>query len=322
MADLAVPGITFALLRMLDSRSRHGLLLLVGFCLNPLQVLFTVQHGNFDVFPEFWIILMLICLIRFRRQDQEIDYLLAAACLGMGGFSKTFPLMLWPLLAPGARKVSWRAKLLAACLVVGPTTLALAPLYVISPDAVSHDVIHYRSNGQSIGLMGLFSFFNAAPNGASYATFFTYAFLAVLTALAVRLWHHDLRNDRDLVLLAATILLSAFILGSDYGPQYWFWVTPLLLIVYQQFPKLRVLLSIAAIIIIGTNLFEYAIMRSLGQIWIFWHPTEYSLRQYGEKLMYSDPDLARLQLPMTLASFAILFAGIMTLYRCQRENHS
>jgi len=315
LADLAVLAGIFFLLRMLDSRARHGTLLLLGYCLNPLLVLLTVQHANFDAFPEFWIVLMLICLIRFRRERQEIDYLLAALCLGMGGFSKTFPLMLWPLLAPGARKLSWRARLLAAALAVGPTALALAPLYVISPDAVSHDVIHYRSFGQHFGLLGLLTLLHAAPAETPYATAFTYIFLAMLTILASRLWKHDFTNDSDLVLLASMILLSAFLLGSGYGPQYWFWVTPLLLIVYQQYRKLRVVLFIAGIVIIGTNIYEYAIIRALGQFWISWHPSSQQLKDYAEKVLYSDPARALLQLPMTLASLAVLAAGIVTLIR-------
>jgi len=312
-ADLGVLAATFFLLRLLDPRSSHGLLILLGYCLNPLLVLLTIQHCNFDAFAELWIILLLICLIRFRRKGQAIDYLLAAACLGMGGFTKTFPLMLWPLLAPGARKVSARARWLAAGLVIGPITLSLAPLYVLSPAEISQNVIHYRSFGASFGILGLLNVLHAEPDTAIYSTAFTGIFLIGLALLALYLRRNGAPRDSDLVLLTATILLSSFALGPGYGSQYWFWVVPLLLVIYQQYKQLRIVLSIGGVIIIATNIFEYAILRSLGQFWIKWRPSSEGLKQYGEKILFSDPDLAKLHLPMTLASLAILAAGIATL---------
>ncbi len=318
-ADLGVLAATFFLLRMLDPRSNHGPLLLLGYCLNPLLVLLTIQHGNFDAFAELWIILLLICLIRFRRGRREIDYLLAAACLGMGGFTKTFPLMLWPLLAPGARQVSPRVRWLAAGLVVGPITFALAPLYVLSPAEISHDVVHYHSFGASFGILGLLNVLHAQPHPAAYSAIFACIFLAGLAGLALHLWRKDLASDGDLVLLATIILLSSFVLGPGYGSQYWFWVAPLLLVVYQQYKKLRTVLLIAAIVIVATNIFEYAIIPSLGRFWICWHPASEGLKQYGQKILFSDPDLAKLCLPMTLASLALLMSGIAVLARVTRD---
>ncbi|HEY1921653.1 MAG TPA: hypothetical protein VGG44_02720, partial [Tepidisphaeraceae bacterium] len=113
VADAGVLTATFFLLRLLAPRAKNGVLLLVGYCLNPLVTLLTVQHANFDAFAELWILLFLICLVRYRRGGKEIDFLLAAACLGMGGFTKTFPLMLWPLLAPGMRRMTGMGRLLA-----------------------------------------------------------------------------------------------------------------------------------------------------------------------------------------------------------------
>ncbi|MGD0462333.1 MAG: hypothetical protein ABSB74_07570 [Tepidisphaeraceae bacterium] len=311
-ADLGVLAASFLLLRMLGSG--YGLLLLLGYCLNPLLTLLTVQHGNFDAFAELWILLLLIFLLRFRRGRKEIDFLLAAACLGMGGFTKTFPLMLWPLLAPAARQVSAPARWLACGLVVGPIALAIAPLYVVAPEHVFHDVISYRGVGGSFGVLGLLNVIHLEPDAAVYSGIFTCVFLAGLAALAIRLWREDLPGDDDVVLLTAVILLASFVLGPGYGPQYWFWVTPLLLVCYRQYRRLRIVLLVAAVIIVATNIFEYAVLRSLGQFWLAGHPSE-GLERYSEKLLFSDPDLARLCLPMTLASLFLLAACAAVLAR-------
>jgi hypothetical protein len=322
VGDLGVLAATFFLLRMLAPQSNHGLLFLLGYCLNPLLVLLTIQHGNFDAIAELWIVLMLICLIRFRRGRQEIDFLLAAACLGMGGFTKTFPLMLWPLLAWGARTVSARTRWLAAGLIVGPITLALAPLYVLSPAEVSSHVIHYRGFSECFGILGLLNVLHAEPDHAAYSTIFTCLFLAGLAVLALRLWRRDITSDSDVVLLATIILLSSFALGPGYAPQYWFWVTPLLLVVYQQYKKARVVLLPASIVIVATNVFEYAIVPSLGEFWTGWGRSSERLKQYGERILFSDPDLAKLHLPMTLASLAVLAVAIAMLGRGKQRAES
>jgi hypothetical protein len=288
---------------------------LIGYCLNPLLILLTVQHGNFDAFAELWIILMLTLLIRFRRRRQVVDYLLAALCLGMGAFTKTFPLILWPLLVPGARCVSARARWLAAGLALGPTLLSLMPLYVLNPAEISRNVIEYRSFGPSFGVMGLLTILRAHSLAADYSTAFTPVFFIALTAIAARLWRRDVREDRDLVLLAALILLGSFLLGPGYGPQYWFWVVPLFVVVFSEFKKLRIILLIAGVVVVATNVFEYALIRSLGQFWIEWHPSADALREYGEKLLTSDLVQAKLRWPMSLVSMLVLIGGIWSFWR-------
>jgi hypothetical protein len=314
IADAGVLAATFFLLRMLAPRAKYGILLLVGYCLNPLVTLLTVQHANFDAFAELWILLFLIFLVRYRRGGETIDFLLAAACLGMGGFTKTFPLMLWPLLAPGARRLSWGGRLLTCGLVIGPAALTLAPLYAMSPDAVFQDVLSYRGIGQSFGVFGVLNAIHLEPDLAVYSRIFTCVFLVGLAVLAARLWRKDLYEDSDVVLLATVILLASFVLGSAYGSQYWFWVIPLLLVCYREYRPLRMALLIAGVVIVGTNIYEYAVLPSLGQFWVWWYPSE-GLEGYGEKLFSSPPDLARLRLGMTITSFWMLGACAAVLVR-------
>jgi hypothetical protein len=301
-------------MRLLDRGEKYGRLLFYGYCLNPLLILLTVQHANFDAFATFWVLLCLRFLIRFRREGNPVDWLIAAGCLGMGAFTKTFPLLLWPILAPGARRLGGRAAILGALLVTLPAALSLAPLYVLNPDSISRNVLGYRSFGTDFGLLSLFHLIGLDGVVHPYAHIFPTLFFVASAVLAICLWRRDLRRDDDLVLLVALLLLATFTLGTGYGSQYWFWVVPLLLIVYRQFPgPLRIILAIAAIVTVATNIFEYAFERvPLGAFWYWRFPSE-SLARLDHQLMYSSYLLPLVRMPMTIFSFAILIAGTKVL---------
>src|SRR5208337_1475415 len=57
IGDLALLAATFLLLRTLQPGARHTRVILVGYCLNPLLILLTVQHGNFDALCMIWVVL-------------------------------------------------------------------------------------------------------------------------------------------------------------------------------------------------------------------------------------------------------------------------
>jgi len=308
--DLLVLCVLFRLMKLLDGQGKYGLLLLFGYCLNPLLIFLTIQHGNFDVFATMWVLLCLVWLIRFRRQGNPVDWLAAAGCLGMGVFTKTFPLLLWPILVPGARRLGWRAAILGILLVTMPTVLSLAPLYVLSPASISRDVLGYRSFGTGFGVLSLLRLGGMNALIQPYTHIFPTLFFVLLAGLAICLWWRDLPNDDDLVLFSALLLLSTFTLGTGYGSQYWFWVIPLLIIAYRQFPgPLRIILWIAAIVTIATSVFEYAIeKKTLGGFW-YWHSPSDSLDSLEQAMLQSPTLGAMVHLPMTLASLAILAVG-------------
>ncbi|MGD0390795.1 MAG: hypothetical protein ABSC42_17765 [Tepidisphaeraceae bacterium] len=133
--DLSLLAATYLLLRTLRPGSSCTRLLAIGYCLNPLLILLTAQHGNFDALLMIWVVLFHYFLLRFRNSSDAVDWLLSAGCLGIAVYVKQFPLVLWPLLVPGARQLDWRSRLAGPLLVIAPALISLAPLFVLAPAA-------------------------------------------------------------------------------------------------------------------------------------------------------------------------------------------
>jgi len=313
--DLSLLVAVYLLLRTLRPELSCARLLMVGYCLNPLLILLTVQHGNFDAFSMVWVMLFLYFLVRFRNSSDAVDWLLSAGCLGIAVFVKQFPLVLWPLLAPGARRLDWRCRIAGPLLVIGPVTLSLAPLYVLSPDAVMQNVVGYRSLGNTFGVVGLLTLGGFDHVLPMYSRIFTIGVLGVTVAVAVALWRRNWRNDSDPVLFSAIFLQGLFTLGPGYGSQYWFWVVPLLLVCFPNFGVgLRRAICVGLSVVVATNVFEYAVEQNLGRYWYHFSPFA-RLQDLSDYFQYPSLHLIWLRIPMTLAAFFMLAFGIKTLIR-------
>src|SRR6185436_19031029 len=72
-----------------------------------------------------------------------------------GVLAKTVPLVLAPLLAPGARRTSRAGRALGAALFLGPSALGVSVIFVLAPAAVWNHVIKYRSAPGYFGLAGM-----------------------------------------------------------------------------------------------------------------------------------------------------------------------
>ncbi len=311
--DLCLLAAMYLLLRTLRPASSCVRLLVIGYCMNPLLILLTSQHGNFDALSMVWVVLFLYFLIRFRNSSDALDWLLAAGCLGIAVFVKQFPFVLWPLLVPGARRLDWRCRLIGPLLVIGPALLSLAPLYVLAPGAIWQGVVEYRSFGNAFGVVGLLTITEFDQFLPVYTHFFTIALLALTVAVAIALWRRDWRHDSDPVLFSAMLLLALFTLGSGYGSQYWFWVVPLLLVCYPNFgPGFARAILVTMVIVVATNIFEYAVEISLGCFLYNFHPTD-QVEAIGRYFDYPSIHVAWLRMPMTFASLVLLGWGVATL---------
>jgi hypothetical protein len=311
--DLSLLAATYLLLRTLRPGASCTRLMIVGYCLNPLLILLTVQHGNFDALSMVWVVLFLYFLVRFRNSSDAIDWLLSAGCLGIAVFVKQFPLVLWPLLVPGARRFDWRFRLVGPLLVIAPVLLSLAPLFVLSPEAIWQNVVEYRGLGNTFGVAGLLTLVRLGSFIPVYSRIFTIAVLTVTIATAITLWRRNWRNDRDPVLFSAMMLLALFTLGPGYGSQYWFWVVPLLLVCYANFdPGFRRVIWISMAIVVATNVFEYAIELNLGRFLFNFTPSP-GLQSISDYFTYPSHHLIWLRLAMSCAAFYMLLAGISRL---------
>jgi hypothetical protein len=312
--DVMLLSAIYWVLGLLDRSAPRRQLLLWGYCLNPLLILLTVQHGHYDVYPMICVVLFLGWVIRSGRSGEVIDWLFAAFWLGIGIFTKTFPLVLWPLLVPGALKMNWRTRLLGIGLVVGPAALSLAPVYVLNPEMIRKYVIGYRSFGVEFGLTSLLSLGGLpAKYLIAYSNAFAKILLGVSLLLAILLMRRDLRRDSDRVLLSALILLGVFTLGSGYGQQYWFWAIPLFTICYREFGGIfRKCLWIALWVTVATNIFECAIEQWLGGFLSIGLNSPRLL--HLSDVLYAHPKyVAIIRLPMTACALTVLAVGVRVL---------
>ncbi|MGA2442865.1 MAG: glycosyltransferase family 87 protein [Tepidisphaeraceae bacterium] len=312
--DLSLLAATFLLLRTLRPGSSCTRLLAIGYCLNPLLILLTAQHGNFDALLMVWVVLFHYFLLRFRKSSDAVDWLLSAGCLGIAVYVKQFPLVLWPLLVPGARQLDWRSRLAGPLLVIAPALLSLAPLFVLAPDPIMRNVVEYRGLGNTFGVVGLMSLAGLDNFVPVYSQFFTIAVLTTTVAVSIALWRRNWRYEGDPVLFSAMLFLGLFTLGAGYGSQYWFWVVPLILVCYANSGRgFRRMILLSMIVVTATNVFEYAVEPNLGRFFVELFPSAAG-QSLGDYFHYPSRHLIWLRLPMTIASFGLLSSGIKALF--------
>ena len=182
--------------------------LLVGIALNPVAIILVCQHGNSDIQVGLLVTLAVAALGAHRRSREIAAWLGGCLFLGLGVLAKTVPLVLAPLLAPGARRASGAARALGAALLLGPAALGTAVILVLAPSAVWDYVITYRSTRGFFGLAGMVRDF--ADVDVRFAGV-TLAAAAVLAGLAIAARARRPSRVGEAVLLAE-IALSVCVL--------------------------------------------------------------------------------------------------------------
>ena len=129
--------------------------LLVGIALNPVAILLVCEHGNSDINVGLLVTLAVTALIAHWRSRNVVLWLCGCLLLGVGVLAKTVPLVLAPILAPGARLAGKAGTVLGAALFLGPAALGLSVIMALAPEATRMHVIEYRSLSGFFGVHGL-----------------------------------------------------------------------------------------------------------------------------------------------------------------------
>jgi len=321
LGDMILLAVLTGLLYMVMSPAAAFRWLLWGYALNPLVILLTVQHGNLDAFPMICVVAACICLIRHHRRGEPATWLWAAAWLGIGAFTKTVPILLFPLLAPGAAGVKSNVRWLGLLLLIGPVALSLLPIYTLSPEPVTNAVLAYRSVGKNFGILGIGTLFHARGFIVAYSALFPALWLGGLVALAADFWRRGWRSEIDILLAALGILLSLFTLGTGYGTQYWFWIIPTIIpcLALSCGSLRRCLIGLSAAAMAITVL-EYMTEVHLGSPLLKAGLIPH-LAWAGDTANAATNDfrLALLRLPISLAAFLTLLAILRHFFRRQRQ---
>ena len=197
-----------------------------------MTIILVCQHGNSDVNVGFLVTLAAAALLAHERSRDVVLWLGGCLLLGVGVLAKTVPLVLAPILAPGAQLAPRTGKLLGIVLFLGPAALGVSVILALAPDAVMEHVIRYRSTRGFFGLSGILEELMQLDHRSFYSRVFTIAVLVLVVWLWRRLSREAPLPPERLFLLVAVVLLAVVAFGPGYGPQYVYWFIPALVATY------------------------------------------------------------------------------------------
>jgi hypothetical protein len=286
--------------------------LLIGIALNPVTIILVCQHGNSDVQVGLVVTLAAAALIANGRTRDVVFWLCGCVLLGVGVLAKTAPLVLAPMLAPGARLASRTGRLLGGALLLGPAILGLSVIAALVPIAVRDHVIGYRSSRGFFGLAGVAEEYGGL-DASTYATVFTIAVLVLVCWLGYWLWREPPLTPDALFLLVATVFMGVVAFGPGYGAHYAYWFIPSLVATYVLLDDAwRVLLVVAYAIAGITYVVDYAFLPFLGAFATEIFGTPGWLEETEDFL--TDPrTLVLVRLPLFVTYLVVIAAGIRRL---------
>jgi hypothetical protein len=304
-AFVDVLGLGAALAMFGRAQPRVVRALLYGWALNPSAILFSCQHCNFDGLVALFCVLGIGFLIAYERSRLALDWLCACLFVGLGILTKTVPFVLVALVAGAARTLDRKSRALGGALVFGPAALGLSVIYVLTPRAVSANVLHYRSYAGYYGITGLLALFGQ-PTPDVYAPLFELALVLAMGLCAALIWTKRLGGP-GLLLAAAGLLLFIPTFGPGYGPQYVIWSLPFLAIAPTLCSKLRGRIVIAQLVVTAlTSIVEYGLLPSHGAAWLHFSDSPWLAALSARTFAQGGQTLLRL--PLFLVSTATLIA--------------
>ncbi len=221
-----------ALLRFVKS-TNAAKILIIGIAINPICIFQVCQHCNFDVLVALSLFLAVWLLLRFQEQPEARLWLWACFALGLGAVAKLIPLSLAPLLLLSLRKLKLAEQLLGAALLLAPLGLALSILYMLTPADIETRILGYRSLAGAFGFTGVFNLLDMPRLLTVWPRVFEIVYGAGWVSLGAWLLTREKLDPRQLVSLAAALLLAIPALGPGYGLQYIYWFLPLLVLLYE-----------------------------------------------------------------------------------------
>jgi hypothetical protein len=307
-AEGAVVVVLYFLMTRFAPARQVRRILLVGICLNPIAILFSVQHENIDVFVGLFVALGLWALVSAERARDAAGWFAASLAFGLGVFVKTVPLAMLPLLAPGMRAASKLGRTLALVLFFGPVVLSLAVVVVFGPRAVLDNVLGYRSISGFFGITGLLDLAHLHGVTRLYARAFTGVLVVGVVVLFRVLWNRGL-DARRAILLAGLVLAAIPVVGPGYAPQYAYWSLPALVASYPLFDDgwRRILLACYAVAAL-TFVVDYGLVVGLGHFVNGFFGDTGFLHRLGDRI--STPGAQTVvRLPLFAALLVLLAAG-------------
>ncbi len=227
LADVAIAMTLLHVFRRWRLAPDSAVVLALLFALNPISLLITSYHGQFDALP-----VLLLVLAWWAWEQQRAGR--SAVALGVAVLSKTWPLVFWPMVL--LRQPNWRDRLrYSAVMIAFPVGAVL--LYVLAFDADPQPLLRRALTHTGVaGYWGisavgsLLSTWSAlAASLSEWLYSLRFGLLLVVTALAI--WHTRRQPSVDALL---TTLLAVFAVSVGMGIQWLVWLIPFGLLALEK----------------------------------------------------------------------------------------
>lgn len=314
--DVAIVIVAYFFMRTLGVGSRAFWIALLGIALNPISIILTVIHGNFDPLIGLLVLATAYALVVWNRGGTQSTWLMACLTLGLGILAKTVPLVTAPLLLARWQKTDWTTRIIGAVLVVGPALLGVSVLYVLNPAATGADIFQYRSAAGVFGVSGILNLVAGPQAADAYRSVYPILALLVFIGASVAVARSQALTDLDIVLGSALLLMWIPPFGSGYGAQYTGWFLAICVVLYSIAPhRIRVSLLVFAVVIFFTYLVEYGFNPWQGAFMSLIAPHRTAV--LGAQLA-SIQTFTLVRLPLFFAYLGFLVVGVQALFRTKR----
>jgi 4-amino-4-deoxy-L-arabinose transferase-like glycosyltransferase len=235
--DVLIAGLLFKALRLRSGQgvgrsrnnSRLATLVGLGYALNPISIIITSLHGQFDSLPAFFA-LAAVCLVLFTELGHTLT--LSALLLGLGIALKGWPVLLLPIVV-AKLPINWKRRIWYAFVAALPAGVTLLPFLIATPKRVFAGVFGYSgvTDHGYLGAMRSYWFVRTGslwlPGGmardltdkSKFVFLIAYGLLFLLT---VRRWRLQTQ--------ALGIFLAFYTFYGGLSSQYLIWVLPFALL--------------------------------------------------------------------------------------------
>lgn len=219
-ADAGIVAVIWQWVHRHNGSSRQAMRAAMIYALNPVSIIVSCWHGQFDALPLFWAALAMMCT---AWQWQAI-------ALSIGIALKSFPVLLVPAflwhLQPLRRQVQF------GLLALVPVLLLLAPFVVDDASAVVRELFGYRGHAL-LGIMVPVRTVYVPLVGERFPVETTRQLISLsaygfLLLYALIVWYAK-RQSISVPMQATLIFLLFYVVYAGIAPQYLLWVLPFMI---------------------------------------------------------------------------------------------
>ena len=229
LADLAIVGLIYTASFRAEGSVDRSARLSTLYALNPIPMLISAYHGQFDAFT---ILLILFAWYAWQLKPQRI--FLSAVCLGLAVLDKTWPLLFLPLVV--LRLPDWKSRF-SYCALTAAVPIAGILVYMIIWQANLQPILTRPLSHFGVpGWWGLGAVLNLLQSvvgrGAGLLAAITpFSSYVLLTTVGIAAW---LTRRQSILDSWVTCLLVVYAVTLGFGLQYLVWIVPFAIYVGER----------------------------------------------------------------------------------------